>query len=137
MRELRSFAAAVGLALPFCAGCRSVAYAPCPVELATSLPADAFERCRGVLAGRFGPIALADPAGFLLETDWILVDEPPGRRRASVFRDGDGLAVMVEARFLVEPPVGLPYWSSVRGDPRAERELADLLAGALVGDGDG
>jgi hypothetical protein len=49
-----------------------------------------------------------------------------------VFHEAAGLAVVVETRALVEPMFGLPRWSTVRGDPAAERELVGLLQDGLT-----
>lgn len=120
--------ALLGLLLGACA---TLPYAACPVELEGDLPADAFARCKRLLGTRYGGLTVADEAAFLLQTTWALVAEPQGERRASVFLDAGQLAVVVESRWLAEPLVGLPRWSSVRGDPFAERELAELLAAEL------
>lgn len=120
--------ALLGLLLGACA---SLPYAACPVELEGDLPADAFARCKRLLGTRYGGITIADEAAFLLQTTWTMVAEPQGERRASVFLESGQLAVVVESRWLAEPLVGLPRWSSVRGDPFAERELAELLAAEL------
>ncbi len=113
------------------AACATLPYAACPVELEGDLPADAFARCKRLLGMRYGGITIADEAAFLLQTTWMAVAEPQGERRASVFLEAGQLAVVVESRWLAEPLVGLPRWSSVRGDPFAERELAELLAAEL------
>lgn len=117
--------------LAIAAACTTLPYSPCPVELEHGVPADAFERCKAVVRARYGGFVELDPVDFRLATDWLPVASPTGQRRASVFRDGDDLAVVVEARSLVEPPLGLPYWGSVRGDPAAERELAEQLRRVL------
>jgi len=121
----------IALAAAVSASCTSLPYSPCPVELKGPLPADAFGIAKRVVVARFGSLAKVDPEAFLLQSDWLVVADPTGQRRASVFRDGEDLAVMVEARSLVEPPFGLPYWGSIRGDAAAERELAGLLFAAL------
>lgn len=117
--------------------CVAGGYAPCPVELRTGLPADAFARCRSVLLQRYGAIAVVDEASFLLQTPWVPVEDPiGGERRASVFRDravvGTALAVVVELRRVTVPPFGLPEWSTPRGDDAAERELAAALQQELA-----
>lgn len=109
------------------AACASVHYAPCPVDLGAPLPSDAFSVCKRVLGRRFGGLAIADEAAFLLQSAWAPVDDRVGERRASVFCEGGELMVVVESRWLAEPVVGLPEWSAVRGDPAAERELAEAL----------
>lgn len=109
------------------AACTLAPYAPCPVELDGPLPADAFALCKRVLVARFGPLLTADPQAFLLQTGWTAAADAQGERRAAVFLDQGGLAVVVESRWLAEPLIGLPHWSAVRGDPVAERELAELL----------
>jgi len=122
-------AAALAAALAACAGPR---YAPCPVELDGPLPPDAFATCQRVLGTRYGVLAVVDPERFLMQSPWVPVGDPPGERRASVFRDGGGLAVVVELRWLTSPLVGLPGWSPARGDAAAERELAETLRSALA-----
>lgn len=127
-------AATLTLALAAALGagaCSGLPYAACPVGLDRALPTDAFARSKRVLMARYGALAVVDPDAFLLQTDWTAVDDPPGERRASVFRDGEDLAVLVEARSLVEPVFGLPYWGSIRGDHAAERQLAEHLRAAL------
>ncbi len=115
--------------------CRSGGYAPCPVEVRGGLPADAFARARAVLQQQYGRLAVVDEASFLLQTPWVAVEDPPGERRASVFRDpqapDDDLAVVVELRWVSVPAFGLPDWSPPRGDAAAERELAAVLREAL------
>lgn len=115
--------------------CHAGGYPPCPVELRGGLPADAFARCRSVMLQHYGALAVADEASFLLQTPWVDVDDPPGERRASVFRDPaashDDLAVVVELRWVSVPPLGLPEWSEPRGDAAAERELAAALRAEL------
>lgn len=123
-----------GLGLLLC-GCAVAPYAPCPVELREPLPADAFERCRGVLLRSYHVFVVDDEAGFRLQTDWEPVQEPVGERRATVFREPGrsegGLAVVVELRWPTLPWFGLPTWSEPRGDAAAERALAKELAAAL------
>ena len=117
------------LALAACAG---LPYAPYPLDLASGLPPDAFPRCQDVLRHRYGSIAVADAAAFRLQTEWMPTAEPPGERRAAVFRTDDGgLAVVVELRRLSEPLFGVPRWTEPRGWSEAERELADWLQAAL------
>lgn len=125
----RPAALAVLLPLAALAAC-TVAYAPCPVELDAPLPAAAFAACKAVLAERYGSLAVADEASFRLQTGWAGGREAC-ERRATVFRDGPGLAVVVERRTLVEPPIGLPHWAAPRGDPAAERALARALRDRL------
>lgn len=114
--------------------CATPAYAPCPVECVQPLPADAFARCRGVLQSTYGAIAESDEATFRLQTGWLPIADPPGERRATVFRDtdaGNDLAVVVELRWITMPVVGLPSWTEPHGDDAAERELAAALRSAL------
>ena len=125
-----------GLLLMAASACATGAYSPCPVEVPGGLPPGAFRACRLVLADRYGPLAVADEASFLLQTEWVPVLATTAERRATVFRDGcgglpEGLAVVVETRRLTEPLVGMPAWTPSRGDPAAERELADWLTEAL------
>jgi hypothetical protein len=122
-------AAAVAL-VAIAVGACTVRYRPCPVD--GPLPADAFVRCRDLLRAVCGPLAIADAEPLRLQTEWY---EVPGRgleRRASVAHDGEGLGVVVEARWLRETLIGAPEWSEVRVDRAAERELAERLAAALA-----
>lgn len=115
------------------AACAAGPYSPCHVSVAGGLPASAFGVCQEVLRQHYGPLAIADAARFLLQTDWVAIDEPPGERRASIFRGelpGD-LAVVVEVRRLTEPMLGVPHWTEPRGWDAAERELAGWLRDAL------
>lgn len=116
-------------------GCASSPYEPCPVECVLPLPADAFVRCRRALARDFGPLAEADEAAFRLQTAWSPVADPPGERRATVFRESSArgdLAVVVELRWLRESLFGLPGWTTARGDAAAERDLAARIRSALA-----
>lgn len=120
------------LAATLAGACASVPYAPCPVGLA-GLPPDAFARCLDVLQQRYGPLVVADAGAFRLQSGWQASVDPPGERRATVFRDGGAdLAVVVELRWLSLPVVGLPGWTEPRGDAAAERELAAALRVALA-----
>ena len=131
-------AALLAAALATAAGCGAPSYSPYPLDLGESLPGDAFARCRDVLMHRYEALVRADPAAFLLQTEWAPSQDPPGQRRASVFRDPDvpgSLAVVVELRRLRIPLLGLPGWGEPRGDAAAERDLADSLREALLGPG--
>jgi hypothetical protein len=98
------------------------------------LPADVFERCRAVLAARYRALTVADMAGFRLQTDWtaLAVDDLAAQQRATVFRHGPGIGLLVEVRYL---QIGwfdtLPSWSEPRPDRDLESELGALLATAL------
>lgn len=114
--------------------CSAPSYSPYPLDLGDELPADAFARCREVLLRRYETLTRVDEAAFLLQTDWASSQEPPGERRASVFRDPDvpgSLSVVVELRRVKLPMFGLPGWTEPRGDDAAERELAEVLREAL------
>jgi len=127
----RDWVWSLALLLP---GCSVPGYSPYPLDLGQKLPSDAFERCRAVLLNRYGTLTYADSEDFRLETAWQPVADPVGERRATVFRDPrieDSLAIVVELRWLSVPLVGLPHWTTVRGDDRAERELAELLRESL------
>ena len=118
------------LLLPAC----SIAYSPYPLDLDHKLPADAFSRCRAVLLNYYEILEYSDPVGFRLETAWQPITDPPGERRATVYRDpsrSDSLAIIVELRRLTVPLLGMPHWTSVRGDDAAERRLAGLLRESL------
>ncbi|MEO6595388.1 MAG: hypothetical protein ABIP94_11605 [Planctomycetota bacterium] len=117
--------------------CSTSTYSPCPIEVDGALPADAFLRCKEILQSRFGAFAVVDENAFLLQTAWLATADPPGEQRAAVFRDAsprdpEGLAIVVEVRRLAEPMIGLPTWTAARGDPAAERELAELLRRGLM-----
>ncbi|MCC7399671.1 MAG: hypothetical protein IT455_21585 [Planctomycetes bacterium] len=129
-RRLRRGGAVLGLAL-LAVGCGLARYAPCPVVVAAPLPDDAFERCREVLVRDYGALAESDAVAFRLRSGWAPCQDPPGQRRAAVFRDAAGLAVVVELRWLALPWFGVPQWTAPRGDDAAERELAERLASVL------
>ncbi|MCB9876085.1 MAG: hypothetical protein H6835_00655 [Planctomycetes bacterium] len=114
-------------------GC-ATSYSPCPLDFEGPLPDDAFERCAAVLRSSYGALTEADAASFRLQTDWVQVEGEASERRASVFRDdarAHSLAVVVERRRLTIPVVGSPHWTTSRGDASAERELVELLHGAI------
>lgn len=117
------------------AGCNSVAgYSAFPLDLGIALPSDAFSRCRSVLLREFETLSQADAASFRLQTAWQPIADPPGERRATVYRDDsrdDSLAVIVELRRLSVPLIGVPHWTAPRGDGAAERRLAEQLTEAL------
>jgi hypothetical protein len=131
-RSRRSLAA---LALAFVvAACATPAYSPYPLDLSHQLPADAFLRCREVLLNHYGALSQSDQQAFRLETAWQPISDPPGERRASVFRDqqrANSLAVVVELRRLSVPLIGAPYWTTPRGDDMSERQLAEWLRESL------
>jgi hypothetical protein len=120
------------LALLLPVACTVRPYEPCPVAWSGPLPADAFATCQRVLAARYGALQVADPEAFLLQSAWAPVADPPGERRASVFLDRGELAVVVEVRWVREPVLGLPEWSSIAADQAAERQLAVALAEQLA-----
>ena len=118
-------------ALVSLAACATAPYSAYPLDLAGGLPADAFATCLTVLQRRYGPVAIADESAFRLQTEWLGIDDPPGERRATVFRDERGLGVVVELRRPSQPWFGLPSWTEPRGWDEAERELAGWLREAL------
>jgi hypothetical protein len=130
-----SRAAGPSLAFALALGaCATPAYAPCPVD-AAPLPEDAFARCQATVRRLYGGVAEADAATCRVQSVWTPVADPPGERRATVFRDDaapDDLAVIVELRWLSVPWLGLPQWTTARGDAAAERELANALREALT-----
>jgi len=118
------------------AACAVRPYSPCPIDVPTALPPEAFDLCRQVLAEAYGPVLVADERAFLLQTGWV-PSPPAAERRAAVFRDPtpanpDALAVVVEVRRITEPLLGLPQWTAPRGDAEAERDLAASLVTALT-----
>lgn len=129
--RLRAGVAGVAVLAALAAACGTVRYAPCPVATGTVLPADAFARCREVLVRDYGALVECDAAAFRLRSGWAPCQDPPGERRAAVFRDAAGLAVVVELRWLSVPWFGVPTWTAPRGDAAAERELAERLAAVL------
>lgn len=125
-------AAAILLAVT---ACSTPAYAPCPLDLQHALPDDAFARCREVLLANYDYLETADEPGFRLQTAWQPTREPPGERRATIYRESlspPSLAIVVEQRWLEVPWFGPPGWTSARGDARAERELREQLRDALA-----
>lgn len=127
----RRSVAAMALVL---AACATPGYSPYPLDLPHQLPADAFLRCREVLLNHYGALSQSDAQAFRLETAWQPISDPPGERRASVFRDqqrANSLAVVVELRRLSVPLVGAPYWTTPRGDDTSERQLAEWLRESL------
>jgi hypothetical protein len=127
--------------------CSAAGYSAYPLDLAHKLPPDAFARCRAVLLNHYDTLAFSDVESFRLETEWLPIADPPGERRATVYRDVTrpaSLAVVVELRRLAVPLIGLPHWTTARGDAYSERQLAEWLreslsepegVGELVGDG--
>lgn len=116
------------------ASCSSASYSPYPLDLGHKLPDDAFARCRAVLLNHYDTIAFSDAESFRLETEWLLISDPPGKRRATVYREqsrSDSLAVIVELRRLTVPLIGMPRWTMARGDGYSERQLADWLRESL------
>lgn len=122
---------AVGMAL-LAAACATTPYEGYPLELSAPLSADAFGKCRDLLARAYGGIDVEDPTAFLLRTRWAPVAELPGEQRASIYRAGDArLVVVVEVRRLTEPAFAMPRWTEPRGWDAAERRLADELRDRL------
>ena len=122
------------LLLLMVSSCASPGYSPYPLDLEHKLPADAFGRCRSVLLNHFDTIAYSDAEAFRLETEWLPVSDPPGERRATVFRDEtmpSSLSVVVELRRLTVPLIGVPHWTTSRGDAYSERQLAERLRESL------
>ncbi|MFT7535106.1 MAG: hypothetical protein ACI85K_001057 [Hyphomicrobiaceae bacterium] len=116
------------------ASCSSAGYSPYPLDLEHKLPNDAFARCRAVLLNHYDTIAFSDAENFRLETEWLPISEPPGERRATVYRElalPASLAVVVELRRLTVPLIGVPHWTTARGDNYAERQLAEWLRECL------
>lgn len=126
------------LCLAVAGACAAPGYSPCPLDLPEPLDDRAFARCRDVLLREYGALTVVDRDAFLLQTDWQPTADPPGERRASLFRDAAGrtaLAIVVETRRLTVPLIGPPRWTDPRGDPAAERALAEQLHDALTQDG--
>ncbi len=115
--------------------CSPVSYSAYPLDLTHDLPSDAFARCRMVLLNHYETLAFSDAESFRLETDWMPSANPPGERRATVYRDetrASSLAIVVELRRLTVPLIGLPHWTSARGDAHSERQLAEWLRESLA-----
>jgi hypothetical protein len=119
--------------LPLLAACAAAPYRPARAALPAPLPSDAFARALAVLRERYPRIELADESGFRLRSAWVAWDHggTPCRRRATVFRDGYELAVVVEVSVLRFDLFGEPAWSSARGERRFEDELIAALVEAL------
>ena len=127
---------ALGLSGLLAGACATGSYEPL-VLTADKLPADAFARCHDLLLTRFGRLVVMDASAFRLQTDWAPMSnsEIAGQQRATLFREPDGLGVVVEARYLDRGWFGrLPEWTPPRPDARLEGELVELLEGALVGE---
>lgn len=112
------------------ASCTSAPALPVHVE-AVAPTAVVFRACVHELSLQFGRLELVDAEGFRLQTAWAPVAEPSGERRAFVFADDGALAVVVEARWLNAPLVGLPEWSAVELDVAGSQALATRLAAVL------
>ncbi|MFT4514128.1 MAG: hypothetical protein ACI89X_000810 [Planctomycetota bacterium] len=122
------------LLLLFVTSCSSAGYSPYPLDLEHKLPADAFARCRAVLLSHYDTLAYSDAESFRLETEWLPIADPPGERRATVYRESArpaSLAIVVELRRLTVPLIGVPHWTAARGDDYSERQLADWLRESL------
>lgn len=107
------------------------------VLTADKLPPDAFSRCHDLLLTRFGRLVVMDASAFRLQTGWAPMpnSDIAGQQRATLFREPDGLGVVVEARYLDRGWFGrLPEWTPPRPNARLEGELVELLEGALVGE---
>ncbi len=114
--------------------CATTGYSPYPLDLDHKLPPDAFARCRQVLLRYYDTIAYSNAENFRLETEWLPISDPPGERRATVYRDESrpaSLAVVVELRRLTVPLIGIPHWTTSRGDAYSERQLAEWLRESL------
>ncbi len=120
---------AYGLAL-WLAACASAPRLPVPIETVAPT-AVAFHACVHELSLQFGRLELVDAEGFRLQTAWAPVAEPSGERRAFVFVVDGQIAVVVEARWLAAPLLGLPEWSAVELDRVGSQRLATRLAAAL------
>ncbi len=113
--------------------CRGV-YQPLLVRPDAGLPPDAYARCLGLMHARFGRLLVADEATFRLQSDWAPGPKPDAacEQRATIYRDGDSLACIVEVRHL---GIGLfdtiPKWSAARPDVRLEEDLGDAVLRAL------
>ncbi len=127
-------AAAVALSLWLVAAVACVGYQPCLVVVDRALPADAFARCRSVLGASYQHLLVVDEGAFRLQTDWVAGAEPEvaSQRRATVFRDGDAVACIVEVRYLYAGWFDtVPSWSRPRADAALEAELGRALEQAL------
>ncbi len=115
------------------AACRGV-YQPLLVRPDAGLPPDAYARCLGLMHARFGRLLVADESTFRLQSDWAPGPKPDAacEQRATIYRDGDSLACIVEVRHL---GIGLfdtiPKWSAARPDTRLEEDFGDAVMRAL------
>ncbi|MFK7741159.1 MAG: hypothetical protein AB8H80_12645 [Planctomycetota bacterium] len=134
-REWRWRCLCLWLAASLASACVAPRYSPYPLDLSHELPEDAFARCRAVLLADFEVLEHVDEGHFRIQTGWQPTREPPGERRATIYRESDrqrSLAVVVEQRWLEVPLLGPPAWTPPRGDAQAERLLADRLRDALA-----
>ena len=122
----------LALLLAVLAGC-TVPYEPLRVASPSSLPEDAFDRCRNVLVARFGGVEHCDRQSFAMRTVWAPMPDlqVPGQQRAVVFEERGEICILVQARYLSTSLFGPPSWSSPRPAAHLERQLGALLEAAL------
>lgn len=126
-----------GLLAIVLASCATPPFQPLLVEPKTGMPPDSYDRCRELVRGRYHRLLVDDKAGFRLQTDWVAGPDrtEASQQRVTMFREGSGIACIVEVRYLgFAMFASTPSWSAPRSDPRLEEELGDAVLRAL-GDG--
>ncbi|MBK8978426.1 MAG: hypothetical protein IPM29_21200 [Planctomycetes bacterium] len=123
------------LALLALAGCGVAPYQPLRVELAAPVGAPGLERAAEALRVRFPSLA-PEPGALRMASGWERCTDAgwPAKRRLFAFVEPPGtIALVVEISYLRIDLWGEPEWTTPRGDPRAEREAAELVRAALAG----
>lgn len=112
--------------------CALAPYQHATVELPAGLPADAFDRAVDVVRVEFPKLAVRDPAGFRLQSQWRPEQDhgAAARRRLTMWREAGRLCAVVEVQYLRPGLVGAPQWTPIEGDTWMERAILDrVLAG--------
>lgn len=117
-------------ALLAASACAPLPYQPAWTETSPrAFDAAAFEAAVATVRVDYPRLAVVDQDAFRLQSAWVphQRDTAVGERRATVYREGDRLAVVVEARYLRETLLGSPQWGPAAGDPTLERALVERL----------
>jgi hypothetical protein len=119
--------------VPWIAACAAPAYRPALVELSAAAPADAFDKVLAAVRRHYPRLVVTEREPLRIQSDWLPHDRhgTPGQRRATVYADGNRLAVVVEVRYLIERWFTDPEWSRIGGDPGLEDELVAALQSEL------